>query len=487
MHHRAMHDGRHALRSRSVLAAAVAIALAVVGACGTSTGAGGGASSGSSEGQSSPAGTTSDGTSADGMSTGDTSTSGTADEAPSSSPDGGHTTLVFWHYFTDRADLMDKLAQEYQQQTGVEVQMDLISSGDTLGQKFQAAAQAKTLPDITASWTGIGDKLAPYAKEGLVMNLQDELTTSSWKDNFTTAEIDTSSFPAGNTYGVDPGMYLVPIDSNNMQFLYNKDLFQRAGIASPPTTFAEFIAAGKKLKSIGVAPFVAGFGSWPLDSFAQVYLWNMIGQKDLEATYNGTMQYTDKPWVDFLSMFEQLRDSGILADGILADDDPAAESLFVSGQAGMIFDGSWALGVFNQQNPDFKNYGVFFPPSNGSFPVLIPGGVGASAFVVGTSPNKDAAVKFLQWLTDAPQQATYANSSFNLPANPAAAKQQVLTENLKSFSDKMDALIPALPTGMSGAVDTTMVKAIQQILAGKETAVEAAAAMQKAQATDQAQ
>ena len=79
-------------------------------------------------------------------------------------------TLTFWHYFTDRAALFQQFAKEYQQQTGVTVNMQLVS-GDVLGQKFQAAAQAHTLPDLSAAWVGVGDAIAPYAKQGIIMNL----------------------------------------------------------------------------------------------------------------------------------------------------------------------------------------------------------------------------------------------------------------------------------------------------------------------------
>jgi len=396
-------------------------------------------------------------------------------------------TLTMWHYFTDRKDVMQKLADTYKKQTGVSVKMVLISSGDTLGQKFQAAAQANTLPDISAGWTGVGDKLAPYAKQGQVMNLAGQLDGADWSKNLTTSEIQTVSFPVGNSFGVKPGPYLVPLDSNNMQFLYNKKLFAKAGIAAPPATFAEFLDAGKKLAAIDVAPFVTGLGSWPVDSLAQVYMWNMLGQQVLESTYAKKTPYTSQQWVDFLSLFVQLRDAKVLAKGILAMDLPAAESLFAHEQAGMIFDGSWAIGVLKQQSPSFTDYGVFFPPTAGTFPVRIPGGVGATAFAVGTSVHKQEAAKFLKWLTDAPQQAIYSNSSANLPANPTVADAQALTPNLKAFSSKMDSLIPSLPSTMPAAVDTTMQKGIQQILAGTKSPAQVAASMQKALKTGQVQ
>lgn len=396
-------------------------------------------------------------------------------------------TLTFWHYFTDRAALFQQFAKEYQQQTGVTVNMELVS-GDVLGQKFQAAAQAHTLPDLSAAWVGVGDAIAPYAKQGIIMNLAAPMK-AGWAARFYPSYLNAASFAPGNSFGVKPGPYLVPLDANNMQFLYNKTLFARAGIAAPPRTFEELLADGTKLAHIGVAPFVAGFGSWVLDAFAQPYLWNVVGKDNLTRTFAGKLSYNSKPWLDFLNLFQTMGRSPALAQGILSDDDPAAESLFVNGGAGMIFDGSWSIGVFNQQNPRFKDYGVFYPPSvsGARYPVYIPGGVGAMAFVVGTSPHRNEAIKFLKWLTEAPQEATYAKSSFNLPANKDVVGKLPLTANLTAFAAKMGSIIPVIPTTMSPAVATTMDKGLQRILGFHDTPQHVAVLMEKAQQTGRAQ
>jgi ABC-type glycerol-3-phosphate transport system substrate-binding protein len=357
-----------------------------------------------------------------------------------------------------------------------------VYSGDVLGQKFQAAAQAHTLPDLSAAWAGVGDETAPYAKEGVIMNLSKPMA-QGWGKEFVKAYLQSASFPKGNSYGVKPGPYLVPIDANNMQFLYNKTLFKRAGINATPKTWNEFIADGNKLAKMGVAPFVAGFGSWVLDAMAQPYMWNIVGRDNLIKTFDKKMKYTTKPWISFLTAWQQLAHSQALAQGILADDDPAAESLFVNGRAGMIFDGSWAIGVFKQQNPNFKDYGVFFPPSAGKYPVRIPGGVGAMAFVVGTSPRRAQAIKFLQWLTAPKQEARYAVSSNNLPANKNVAGKVKMSSVLTAFAKTMNKIIPSIKNGMTSAVATTMDKGLQEILSGQATPQQIAARMQKAQDT----
>jgi multiple sugar transport system substrate-binding protein len=104
--------------------------------------------------------------------------------------------------------------------------------------------------------------------------------------------------------------------------------------------------------------------------------------------------------------------------------------------------------------------------------------------VVGTSPHKAAAVKFLKWLTAPKQEAKYAVSSNNLPANKNVAGKVKMSSVLTEFSKNMNKIIPSIKTGMSTAVDTTMDKGLQDILSGQATPAQVAARMQKAQETD---
>lgn len=398
---------------------------------------------------------------------------------------GSGVTLTMWHYWTDREALMKELASQYQAETGVEVRMELVP-GDALGQKFQAAAQAGTLPDISASWTTIGDAVAPYAKEGKILNL-DGTSAKDWMgQRFAESSMKNVSFAADNQFGVTPGAYYVPIDVNNMQFLYNKDLFAKAGIDAPPATMEEFIAVSKKLREAGIQPFVSGFGSWGIDSMAVLYQWRWIGQAAMEETFAGKARFDAPPWVESMELFTTLAKEQVFADGILGYDMPGAEALFASGKVAMIYDGSWAIATFALTNPDFKNYGVFMPPKWGTHPQYIAGGVGASAFVTGTSQHQEAALGFLKWLTEIPQQKKYAEASFNIPANKGAAVE-VSDPNIKAFSDAMEMVYPSSRYGMTGPVQTTMDKGLQDVVAGKTTAAEVARKMQLAMESGQPQ
>lgn len=396
------------------------------------------------------------------------------------------TTLTFWHYWTDRADVLQKLATQYKKETGVTVKLELVP-GDAIGQKFQAAAQANKLPDLVASWEPAGEVLSVYANEGKIMNLSKLSTTADWMKRFEPATVKAVSYPAGNAWNVTPGAYLVPLDTNNMQLLYNKDLFKKAGIKKVPTTLNEFVSASKKLRAVGAQPFVSGFSSWPLESFASMYINNVIPEATQTAAYTGKGRYDTAEWTDFLGIFQQLAKDKVFADGTVGYDMPAAETLFASGQVGMIFDGSWALGVFNQTNPEFTNYGVMMPPSFADRELKIQGGVGSTAFVVGTSPHATEAAAFLSWLTDGAQQKKYAESSFNIPANREVAKTLELSKNIAAFASGANKLIPPTTIVMQPKVITTMTKGLQLIIAGTDTPSAVAARMQLALETGQEQ
>jgi ABC-type glycerol-3-phosphate transport system substrate-binding protein len=397
------------------------------------------------------------------------------------------TTIVFWHYLTDREQLLQQMADEYKKETGVTVQLQLLSP-DIEAQKFQASVQAHTLPDLVAAWHGPADDTAPYAKEGIIYRLDGPM--KSWAKRFPPNVLAAASFQPGNQFGVTPGKYFIPLDTNNMQILYNKDLFAKAGIKGTPTTWQALIADAAKLRAHGITPFTTGLGSWPIDSLASIYEWNIIGKTNLEKTFAGKLAYTSAPWLKLLNFFAGWKKSNLFDQGALGEDLPAAESEFVNGRAAMIFDGSWALGVFNQTNPTFKHYGVFMPPAapKSSNPVYIPGGIGAELFVVGTSPNRDAALAFAKWLTGNKQQWYYAKNSFNLPAN-RDVPSPLLRQNpvIGDFAKAMTRVQPSLKNGIPAPVDTTLDAGLQRLLAGNDSPKSVAAKLQKAFVTGQAQ
>lgn len=393
------------------------------------------------------------------------------------------TTLVVWHWMTDREAAFQELAKRYAQLTGIKVNFELYAPSDAYSQKVRAAAQGATLPDIFGI---LGEKrdFASFIKAGYIVDLTPEMEedNASWKNSFFAKALAVNEFSGNNTYGVKAGIYGVPIDVMTIQILYNKDLFKELGLNphKPPQTFAEFLEIGKKIKAAKMQGLVSGWGEvWMIDCFANNYAFNIMGRDKVLATLRGEVPYTDPDWISVLTLFKEMQDSGLLANGLVTMVNKTAEQLFANGKAVFAFNGSWCVNVYKAMNPNL-NYAVILPPAvSEKYPLSIWGGAGSSFMVNARSKNKLEAIKFLKWLTEKEQQVYLAQVTNNLPANKNSVTK--IAEILASFAKNMDLATHPNTWGVSefSVVIEALDKGIQSIIIGEKTPEQVAKDVQK--------
>jgi raffinose/stachyose/melibiose transport system substrate-binding protein len=174
-----------------------------------------------------------------------------------------------------------------------------------------------------------------------------------------------------------------------------------------------------------------------------------------------------------------MRDSGLLANGIITMVNKTAEQLFATGKAVFAFNGSWCANVYKGMNPKL-NYAAMLPPKvSDKYPMRIWGGAGSSFMVNARSKNKAEAVKFLKWLTDRDQQAYLAEVTNNLPENKDSLSK--IPDILAQFADDMELTTHPNIWGVSEfpAVIEALDKGIQSIILGEKTAQQVASEVQK--------
>jgi raffinose/stachyose/melibiose transport system substrate-binding protein len=391
---------------------------------------------------------------------------------------GGTRPLRVWHWMTDREEAFNELAKRYQDETGSAVRFELYAPSDVYVQKVRAAAQTDGLPEVYGV-LGESRDLASFISAGHVLPLNDAMSADggAWRSEFFPKALEVNEFRANNRYGVTPGVYGVPIDVMNLQIFYNKKLLAKLGFdpEQPPATWDAFLEVGKKAKEQGLIGFVSGWAElWLIDALATSYAVHEMGVKDVEATYAGKIPYTDEDWLDVLAQFVQLRDQGVLAEGIVTMVNKQAEQLFANERAVFAFNGTWGVNVYASMNPGLE-YGVMMPPRRKERPVATWGGAGSSFLVNAKSARSAEAVAFLKWLTAEPQQRYLTEITKNLPSNKAAAS--TLPPELAAFADDMDATFHPrlLNVQEEGAVIEAFDKGIQSIIIGESTPEEVAA------------
>lgn len=390
-------------------------------------------------------------------------------------------TVMIWHWMTDRDKVFEKLAEQYEEETGIKVNFELYAPSDVYSQKIIAAAQARILPDIF----GILDKksiVAEFIKSGFVADLTEEFKAdnAAWEKSLFAKALAANRFNEGNLYGIKPGIYGVPIDVTNIQMLYNRKLLKKAGINKPPETFNEFLDVAQALKRVGIPVLVSGWGElWMADCFASNYAFNIMGEEKVMATFRGEVPYTDPDWIRVLNVFKMLKENDVLIEGIVIKANKYAEQDFALGRAAFAFNGSWCVNVYHKMNPDL-DYGAMLPPSldDAAYPMRIWGGAGSSFMVNDRSRNKARAIRFLKWLTARDQQAFLSKETKNLPASRAALKS--IPRVLSEFASAMEHTTH--PTGWALNENALVIekfdKGIQSIIIGEKTPEQVAVEVQ---------
>jgi raffinose/stachyose/melibiose transport system substrate-binding protein len=174
-----------------------------------------------------------------------------------------------------------------------------------------------------------------------------------------------------------------------------------------------------------------------------------------------------------------MKDSGVLAQGLVTMINKSAEQLFANEKAVFAFNGSWCVNVYRGMNSSLE-YGAMLPPeATDKFPMAIWGGAGSSFMVNARSKNKEEAVKFLIWLTDQDQQAYLAAATNNLPANKNSLSK--IPEILAQFARGMDYATHPNVWGVSefSLVIEAFDRGIQSIIIGEKTPEQVAIDVQK--------
>jgi arabinogalactan oligomer / maltooligosaccharide transport system substrate-binding protein len=365
-------------------------------------------------------------------------TSGTEKES-APAPDEVSGTLTWWDTSdpTNEGPAFKELIKRFEAEyPDVTVKHQAVPF-DQAQNKFKTAAEAgKGAPDILraeVAW------VPEFASLGYLYALDGTAALEDSDDYFETP-LSSNVFD-GKTYGV-------PQVTDSLALLYNKQLFEKAGIDSPPTTWDEVDAAAKQLKAkAGVdgiflnpagyfmLPFMYGEGGDLVDTEAQEIVVNS------DANAKG------------VSTAAELVKSGAAPKPPAADAYTAMMTAFNEGKVGMIINGPWE--VNNIRNAEgfggVENLGIAPVPS-GSETAGAP--VGGHNYVVYSGMDEakaDAAIAFIDFMNSAESQAYLAEELGLLPTRKSTYEIDSVANNaiVSAFKPVVDAAVarPWIPEG----------------------------------------
>ena len=235
---------------------------------------------------------------------------------------------------------------------------------------------------------------------GLYPDLVEQGFVADLSDNEVIKSLNLPSGDLGDA-SADGKLYGFPIDFKTWGVFYNKAIFEQLGI-SEPTTYSDLLAACQKISDAGIDPWAHAFGD---AVFGDIEMRNYIWTKALEAgdndvfecLMNGSKKLADYPYfADGLSTWAERL--AWMRDDAMTNDQNAALEVFTSGQAAMMYFGSWGIGDLEAmiEGSDFE-YGFFVEPIDDEGSAKLNVQVDQCFMVNPNAENYDVALKFMEY------------------------------------------------------------------------------------------
>jgi multiple sugar transport system substrate-binding protein len=346
---------------------------------------------------------------------------GSSDDDQSS---GEPVEITWWHGQTQGvADLLQDMIDDFNR-THDDIVVSKDSGGvnsDRMLQKVTAGIQAGNYPDIAYIY---GSDLANLAAGDTLVDLT-EATENG--------DIDFDRFfpAAQEAVTVDDHVRAVPALIDNLAVVYNKKIFDEAGVPYPKDdwTWDDFLATAAELNDPEAG--IAGF-AWPGtgDEDTTWRIWPLLWQQggEILAEDGESVAFDGPEGEAALDVVAQAA-----ADGSLYIDSTAGsermQQLFASGKMAMNVAGPYALPEYVDGGVD---YGVAPMPAFTDDHTTIAGPDTWAIFDNGEE-RVDASIEFLEWFSEPEQQIRWISESGSLPLTTDV-------QDLDEYTDYEDSL-----------------------------------------------
>ncbi|WP_340024638.1 extracellular solute-binding protein [Paenibacillus sp. FSL K6-1096] len=369
---------------------------------------------------------------------------------------------------------------------GLTFKLDGVDSDVNRKEKLRGEMAAGNPPEIFDLFGSPDSKI--YAKEGKLLDLTPILDELGIKDKF--ANLDPFTYE-GKIYGL-------PIGGSGEGFFYNKEYYTSKGWKAP-TTFAELEQQLADIKADGKVPMAGASKAGWVPLMLANHLWSRYAGPDVTAKFaTGEAKWNDPNVVKGFAKYKEWVDKGYFKKGELGFEYAEYTTQFTSGEAILMYDGTWKSSVFKagQSGEGLIGKVGFFniPPVEGgvgdqtSLMRDVNNGYGFSA-AAGEDERKLAAVKsFIKNMFNEDMQLRGLVEDGVLPA--MKIDQDVLNKNITD--DLMSEIVAVLNSSKSSfpAFDS-LVQAdvtteisniqIQSLIGGQTTPEKMGDALQKIQ------
>lgn len=309
---------------------------------------------------------------------------------------------MWYHISPDQAKVLLAMLDEFQiKNPNIKVETQSVPFAE-LKRQLSVGVAANQLPDVTLCDTVDN---ASFAAMGVAIDITSEI--ESW------GEIDKYYDGPRNSAVYKGRYYGIPYYSNCLAIMYNKDIFDRLGIAYPTsdwtwTEFKDLVKRTTTSENFGLTMclFKSEEGTFNVLPF----IWQAGGD------YNNL----DSPEsIEALSMINDFYQKGYMSKELVSmTQADMCAALFATGKSAMMVGGSWLTRNIKNENPAL-NYGVvtFAKNKNAASPI------GGGNLLMLKDTNKAASWELMKFLSSKENQLRYCEATGYIPPRKDSADE----------------------------------------------------------------
>ncbi len=368
-------------------------------------------------------------------------------------------TLKIWSIDgVDRVGIADTFSKEFDEQNeDIVVEYRAIPFDDLVNETLRAFATGNA-PDIVSF---DNPDFAMFSSRGAMLDITDRIAASTVikADNYFAGPLNSVSWE-GKYFGI-------PKYTDTIGVFYNKDLFAKAGITEPPTTWEQLAEYAEKLTDPANNVYGVTFSARAGEegTFQFLPLIQMSGGSYTDVNTDGA--------IGALELWKKIIDNGWASKDVLSLGQWDSTGTFNSGNAAMAISGPWEV---DRMVEDAKfDWGVAL------LPTLTEGGDRSSALggfdwgIMSTTKHPDEAFRALEYFASQDNRifaefgSIPARSDIPLPASGNALKDAAL----KVFQEQLQYAQPRGPHPEWQKISKAIYDAMQAALTGQMSAKDA--------------
>ena len=394
---------------------------------------------------------------------------------PGTAPTAATTTVNLWTIWNaePRQSALAGIVKDFEATNpGIKVKVSTFEP-DAYKTQIKVVLGGGEAPDIYFVWSG-EKMLHSFVRGGKVADLTSYMDADggAWRRRMIPASLDRFSFD-GKVRGVP---YLLQCTF----FFYNKAMFEKHGWQAPKT-WKELETLCGKIKAAGITPLALGNAEkWPAHHYPFVLTQRLIGKEATEKEYDptGPGDYSDPGFVKALQMFSDFAKQGVFNSSPNGTSRNTARALFYAGKTAMFYTGTWDFSRLVKGGEAPESFWLQWDFFN--FPA-VEGGKGDQTALAGapdgyvvaeSSKDKDAAVKFLQFMTTQEQARKFVAACQELVQVQGAVEEKTSGPHLFKYAQMVEQakqITPWMDTMMEATVAEEYMNGVQGLLGGTMT------------------